>query len=126
MSWQGSVHGIWQCEAFKKKSIDDCYKNVKEKKLCFPFLNGSHQIKDCKTRKCGNDGCEEIQNPLLHKAVKSVELGVNKEATNLTTNSKTFVRGALQVVPIRVHGRTWSQEDAMALCDTSSSQTWVD
>ena len=36
------------------------------------------------------------------------------------------MRGALQVVPIRVHGNARSYEDTMALCDTGSSQTWVD
>ena len=32
----------------------------------------------------------------------------------------------MQVVPIRVHGNAGSLEDTMALCDTGSSQTWVD
>ena len=32
---QDGVHRIWQCEAFKKKCIDDRYETVKEKKLCF-------------------------------------------------------------------------------------------
>ena len=69
-----------------------------------PCLNGSHQIKDCNTKKCGIDGCEKVQNRLIHNAVKSVELSVNKEETILTTISKTIVRGALQVAPFKVHG----------------------
>ena len=93
--------------------------------MCFSCLNHSHQIKDGKTRKCGIDGCEKVQNRLLQKAVKSVELAVNKE-TNLTSINKTIVRGALQVVPIRVHGKTRSHEDTTALCVTGSSQTWVE
>ena len=120
------VHRIWQCQAFKKKSTDDRYKIVKEKKLCFSCLNGSHEIKDCNTRKCGTDGREKVQNRLLHEAIKSVELAVNKEETNLTTISKTIVRGDLQVFPVRVHGKTGSHEDTITLCDTGSSQTWVD
>ena len=64
------VHRIWQCETFKKKSIDDRYKIVKDKKLCFSCLNSNRQIKDCKTKICGIDGCEKFHNRLLHKAVK--------------------------------------------------------
>ena len=30
------------------------------------------------------------------------------------------------MVPIRVLGKTQSHEDSMVLCDTGSSQTWVD
>ena len=65
-------------------------------------------------------------NRLLHKAVKSLEPLDKKEETNLTTIIKNIVRGALQVVPIRVHGNAGLHEDTMALCDTGSSQTWVD
>ena len=73
-----------------------------------------------------SDVCEKFHNRLLHKAVKSVELAVNKKETNLTTISKTIVRGAFQVFPIRVDGKIGSNEDTMALCDTGSSQTWID
>ena len=55
-----------------------------------------------------------------------MEFADSEEETNLTTVSKTIVRGALQVVSVRVHGKTGSHEDTMALCDTGSSQTWVD
>ena len=51
-----SVHRNWQCEVFKKKSIDYRYRFVRERKLCFSCLNGSHEIKDGRTRKFGNDG----------------------------------------------------------------------
>ena len=54
---QDSVHRNWQCEVFKKKSIDYRYRLVRERKLCFSCLNGSHEIKDGRTRKCGIDGC---------------------------------------------------------------------
>ena len=30
------------------------------------------------------------------------------------------------MIPIRVHGNAGSHEDTIALCDTGSSQTWVD
>ena len=55
-----------------------------------------------------------------------MELAVHKEKSNLTTVSKTNVRGALQVVPNRVHGITGCHEDTLVLCDTGSSQTWID
>ena len=38
---------------------------------------------------------------------------------------ETIVPGVLQMVSIRVHGRTGSHEDTMVLCDTGSSQSWV-
>ena len=123
---QDGVHRIWQCEAFKKKFIDGRYKTVKKKKLCFLCLNSNHQIKDGKTRTCGIDGCEKVHTRLLHKGVKSLEPLDKKEETYLITISKNQFRGALQVVPIRVHGNAGSHEDTMALCDTGSSQTSVD
>ena len=72
------------------------------------------------------DGCEKVQNRLLHKAAKSVEFAVKKGETKLTAIRITIVRGALQGVPVRVHGKIGSHEDTMALCDTGLSQTWVD
>ena len=36
------------------------------------------------------------------------------------------MRGALQMVPIRLHGKTGSHEAFMAFYDTGSSQIWVD
>ena len=122
----------WQCTSYlarwsiKEENIDDRYKVVKEKKLCFSWFIGSHRIKDYKTRECGIDGSEKVHNWLLHKTVKSVENAVNEEETNLTTTSKTIVLRALNLVPIRVHGKAESDEDIKALRDTGSSQTWVD
>ena len=55
-----------------------------------------------------------------------MDFAVNKEEANLTTNSKTTVRGTLQIVPIRVHRKTGSHEDTKVFCDTGSSRTWID
>ena len=83
-------------------------------------------IEDRKTRKCGIDGCEKVENRLLHKSVKSVESANSRGETSLTTSVKNIAQEALQVVIIRIHGNAGSHEDTIALCDTGSLQTWVD
>ena len=44
----------------------------------------------------------------------------------MTIISKTIVRGALQVVPIKIHGKNGLHEDTRALCVTGLSNTWID
>ena len=122
---QDNVHIIWQCETFKKKFIDDRYKIVMEKKLWFSCLDGSHAIKNGKTRKCSIDSCEKSHNRLVYKMVKSTE-SKKKEETTLTTIYRNIVRGTLYVVPIKVRGMYGFSEETVVLCVTGSSQTWVD
>ena len=90
----------------------------------FSSLNGSHCIKDCITRNCGNDGCDEVYNRLFQKSVKSVESAVNREK-NLTTISNANVQGAFQLVPIRVHENIGSHQDTMTLCVPTRYRHWL-
>ena len=125
---EGSNHRVWNCDKFKNMKIDERYNVVKEKKLCFCCLANNHAAKDCPRKSnCGVDGCEKTHNKLLHYKKRSENLKpINKtEVTNLTSNVES-IRGLMQIARVRIFGDEEQFEDTLAVCDTGSTQTWVD
>ena len=125
---EGSNHRVWNCDKFKNMNIDERFNVVKEKKLCFCCLADNHAAKDCpRKRNCGVDGCEKTQNKLLHYKKRSENLKpINKtEVTNLTSNVES-IRGLMQIARVRIFGDEGKFENTLAVCDTGSTQTWVD
>ena len=64
----GNAHGFWACKAFKKLTLIERYKKVKESKFCFLCSCGGHAVKDCKKKESGIDGCKRRHNRLLHRS----------------------------------------------------------
>lgn len=56
-------HGLWQCEKFKKLSLEERSKFVNQNKLCKKCFSPSHYVNDCKRFNCR---CGFKLSPLLH------------------------------------------------------------
>ena len=126
---EGSNHRVWNCDKFRNMKINENgYNVVKEKKLCFCCLADNHAAKNCPRKKNGGvDGCEKTHNKLLHYKKRSENLKpINKtEVTNLTSNVES-IRGLMQIARARIFGDEGQFEDTLTVCDTGSTQTWVD
>ncbi|KAG7453482.1 hypothetical protein JOB18_018614 [Solea senegalensis] len=65
MFCQDCKHRLHCCPGFKRKSLDERRKYVKEKRLCFGCLKPGHNAKDCRHRhSC--DSCKGRHPTLLH------------------------------------------------------------
>jgi hypothetical protein len=63
----GEGHLAYTCPVMKKMTLDERWKMVTEKKLCFSCLRTGHPTASCRTkRKCGLDGCSFTHHRLLH------------------------------------------------------------
>ena len=85
-------------------------------------MGGNHQIKDCRIKLCGIGGCKGKHNRLLHPKVKADQNSTSTFANGNIVRQK----GLLQVAAVRLFGLNGRVEDTWALCDTGSTQTWVD
>ncbi|XP_055685297.1 uncharacterized protein LOC129791254 [Lutzomyia longipalpis] len=60
-------HGPSKCEIFLKAPVNDRWKMVSNKMLCFSCLKPKHSISKCKKNvRCSVDGCLRKHNTLLH------------------------------------------------------------
>ena len=125
-------HGLWLCDQFKAKSVDERAQTVAANRLCFSCLRRGHQSRSCRTaRACGIDGCSLRHNRLLHGSRRVRQLtssttsaaGSGESATDEVTiaSVRQETRGRssvlLQVVPVRVHGADGRCRDTLALLD---------
>ena len=114
-----------------KHSVTEQSKAVKQANLCFKCLTGKHRARDCKSKlKCGIDGCERNHNRMLHnKPTVTHELIRSSDqtgVTNLSNETAWSVKGLLQVAPLRIYAEDGSFVETKVVCDTASSQTWID
>ena len=115
-------HQLCNCQEFKDLSLEDKYSFVKSEKLCFGCLGGNHQIKERRIKFCGIGDCKRKHNRLLHPKVKA-----DRNSTSTIANGNIVrQKGLLQVAAVRLFGLNGRVEDTWALCDTGSTQTWVD
>ncbi|KAL9956534.1 hypothetical protein ACROYT_G038021 [Oculina patagonica] len=64
-------HGMWNCENFKKMSVDIRWNVTKEQKLCFRCLSNGHRGEACsRCRGCGLNGCRSHHHQMLHEEPK--------------------------------------------------------
>ena len=125
-------HGLWLCNQFKMKTVDERAQVVAANRLCFSCLRPNHQSRNCKTaRMCGIDDCHLKHSQLLHgsKRVRrpvppsvpvagAVGSSVN-EATiaSVRKDTRDCSSTLLQVVPVRVHGSGGRFKETLALLD---------
>ena len=124
-------HLLWECDKFQKVSITEKSEAVKQAKLCFECLTGKHRARDCKSKlKCRIDGCERNHNRLLHNRQtvthELIQSPDQTSETNLTNETAWSVKGLLQVALLRIYAEDGSFVETKAVCDTASSQTWID
>lgn len=62
-----STHRLFQCEDFKRKSVDDRTQICKTNKCCFNCLRVGHLPYNCASSKCCNI-CRRTHHTLLHRS----------------------------------------------------------
>ena len=133
-------HALWNCAVFKDKNATQRAKHVAEQKLCFACLQSNHSFRNCrKARKCPKPDCESTHNVLLHgaekifppKDTKSSPASGNANSKHVSTNaavgdihSQESTKGLLPVASLAVSSDA-TITNALALCDTASTHSWV-
>jgi len=88
-------HGMWNCENFKKMSVDMRWNVAKEQKLCFRCLSNGHRGEACsRSRVCGLNGCGSHHHRMLHEDQKKEE---KTEAANGAGSREVDSSSTLQV-----------------------------
>ena len=119
-----------------------------DNKLCFSCLRGKHTFRQCpQPRKCRAEACNSSHNTLLHGADRvfptkqstnpnSIQPFGNicqSEATSsqlqpkktTTMSSVTDVKGLLQVTELQLVNSSGLETNALVLCGTACSNSWV-
>ena len=133
-------HALWNCAVLKEKNATQRAKQVAEKKLCFACLQSNHSFRNCrKARKCPKPDCESTHNVLLHgaekifppKDTKSSPASGNANSKHVSTNaaigdihSQESNKGLLPVASLAVSSDA-TINNALALCDSASTHSWV-
>lgn len=118
-------HAIDKCRSFGRKTRDDRWNSVKEKKLCFRCLKGNHRVLECKSEiSCGQDGCSSSHHRLLHSTTphsKRKNSEVQETSAHVNHQSNRIL---LKVLPVTLKGPAGSMQ-TFALLDGGSSVTLV-
>ena len=128
-------HALWNCAVFKEKNATERAKHVAEQILCFASLQSNHSFRNCsKARKCPKPDCESTHNVLLHGAEKNFppkDIKGNANAKHVSTNaavgdihSQESTKGLLPVASLAVSAVA-TITNALALCDSASTHSWV-
>ena len=129
---------------FQEKNATQRAKYLAEQKLCFAFINGNHNFRQCSRDK--NDPkpeCDSTHNVLLHEAEKifrrkensnvSNKTGTKKTKENTNTSTQTAVnyvhyiessKGLLPIVTLGVSSNVTSLL-TLVLCDSASTRSWL-
>ncbi|XP_078360400.1 uncharacterized protein LOC144644752 [Oculina patagonica] len=85
---------MWNCENFKKMSVDMRWNVAKEQKLCFRCLSNGHRGEACsRSRVCGLNGCRSHHHRMLHEDPKKAE---NTEMANVAGSREVDSSSMLQ------------------------------
>ena len=86
---------MWNCENFKKMSVNMRWNVAKERKLCFRCLSNGHRREACsRSRACGLNGCGSHHHRMLHEDPKKEE---KTEAANGAGSREVDSSSTLQV-----------------------------
>ncbi|CAB3997294.1 PREDICTED: uncharacterized protein LOC107342904, partial [Paramuricea clavata] len=145
----GSNHWLSRCDKFRKQSLEDRQKFVREKKLCINCLSTGHFVRSCsKESFCKVEGCTSKHSTFLHpktkqpinsgkeepKQDKQVPVKQGPEGdqansanngyvkSNPTTSSSTT---GLAIVPVQVKAKGSSKTvETYAFLDSGSNTTF--
>lgn len=86
-------HNISQCKQFKELDVNRRWSWVSEKKFCFACLRGTHQVRDCRSKKkCSKDNCELYHHHMLHSDKRYSTLLINNQKCPLCEESHRISR----------------------------------
>ena len=109
-------HRAESCTQIKELSAEERLNFVKEKRLCFSCLEGSHVSRNCPRKKeCGIGNCKKKHHPLLHE----------EENVRATTTKTPRSGVAFGVVEVSVVGAGGTQVKGNLLFDDGSDTMLV-
>ena len=133
-------HALWKCAVFKEKNATQRAKHLADQKLYFAWLQSNQSFRNCsKARKCPKPDCESTHNVLLHgaekifppKDTKNSSASGNANTKHISTNaavgdihSQESTKGLLPVASLAVSSDA-TITNALALCDSASTHSWV-
>ncbi|XP_049885438.1 uncharacterized protein LOC126380224 [Pectinophora gossypiella] len=121
-------HQLPQCEQFRKMTTRDRWKLVKDRKLCFKCLLGSHSRKYCKAKRCSR--CRWPHHTLLHedRPAAGSSASANPERTEeaVTTMGGERTRALLKVLPVTIIDDDGRETPTYALLDDGATISVVD
>ncbi|XP_033127591.1 uncharacterized protein LOC117125239 [Anneissia japonica] len=139
---RGEEHWLSRCEAFKRMTLNERWKIVKEKKICNNCLTIGHFVRLCpKESFCKIDGCKTKHSTFLHpKEQQANSAGIivhkepkhqpHKEITDVNKVSMTATRNTsavtgLAALPVRVKAAGSSRVvETYAFLDNGSNTTF--
>ncbi len=120
-------HSASSCERFKKMTVDDRWKLVKENNLCFRCLGRNHSIKDCRVKwTCKAKGCTKKHHTMLHGQVPVPRGKYSSDAVEVNANVNQADGGGaiLRIVAVTLYG-PGGKISVNALLDEGSTVTLV-
>ena len=110
-------HKIWACDEFKKMTIPERRKLIKEKKCCFNCLSNKHMVREFQSKWSCKE-CNKRHHSSLHDP--NFEISPERESNYGKRTTNTY----LQVIPITISNGAVSVE-VNALLDTGSDTTLI-
>lgn len=124
------AHALPQCPTYKALTIDQRWELVKDKKICFKCIQGTHRRIRCKAKPCGIDQCRRPHHSTLHQEKRTEteeQTQANTEAvlSVATTNASKQRSVLLKMCPIVVTGPR-GEAKTYALLDEGATITLID
>ncbi|XP_071958625.1 uncharacterized protein [Antedon mediterranea] len=133
-------HWLSRCEQFRRKSLNDRWKCVNDKKICINCLTVGHFVKDCQKQSfCKISGCTKKHSTYLHPkgetasnagtvAVQPVQTSpatFSGEQVNMSASRSTSTVTGLAAVPVRVKAPGSAKlVETYAFLDSGSNTTF--
>ncbi|XP_043485170.1 uncharacterized protein LOC122513008 [Leptopilina heterotoma] len=131
-------HPTDACYSFLKLAVDDRWKWVRKKRVCFRCLGTNHNIRECKAQGCTQPGCTHRHHTLLHNDFlesrqrttksdgKSTSTTENNENNieRVTFTNKDARRVYLRILPVTLRGPD-REIDTYALLDGGSTVSLI-
>ncbi|KAI4893045.1 hypothetical protein NFI96_006436 [Prochilodus magdalenae] len=140
MFCQDNKHQLNNCSKFTAKSLEECRKFVREKKLCYRCLKPGHSARDCRYRlMCST--CKGRHPTCLHDSnyvktekhaspMVSVQTNSDKTMTAVAFNvaGEEQSTSTSMIVPVWISSKNspCSEKLVYALLDTQSDTTFID
>ncbi|XP_062713272.1 uncharacterized protein LOC134290218 [Aedes albopictus] len=116
-------HIAEKCTEFKKLSVNERWRFVKEQKLCRRCLV-AHTRWPCEGEICGVNGCQKRHHRLLHYDAEPEQPLATTNAT-VTIHRQAVTSTLFKVLPVTLHGKS-GIVNTFAFLDDGSSTTLLD
>jgi hypothetical protein len=129
------AHTVWECQTYKKKSLNDKLTLVRKKGLCFKCLNRGHRKEECRSKsRCSQ--CGKGHHTLLHDSARALDTPksippANEETKDeekivATVNSSPSAQVVINLIPVLLHASNNKRKvRCLALIDSGSNTTLI-